>query len=465
MRLLSERKNILELQFQSSCSRDGTEHCLRSACILTLEPLIPLFDQIQSLLLYETLTIADAAGNLRKLAAAAPTGGWKLQQLTLHARWCGPSPEDIDITSWQDVSVALGHLSTCFPLLRQMDLKLPWVYDSTRFETAREVYANHWLPNIAMVAALANAVARLRRIQVMTLTGVPEIWLLPRPLTEVPEESLLYSPADTAADIEAANALLAPGLITSVKAAAATFPTLEALGGWLVHHLPTLQSLQLQAYGRSAWPAMFSSSDKMTGVVMSWHQKQQHPNSSSHCRAAVSTTAATTAAAMGWSQSRAENTKWCMRVTQAEYSPDPGADGLPGDDSTGSVRSHMSIRSKFCDWLSCYSSRPASELMCHISSCYLSLNLCDIDGLADLLVDMKCLKILEVRMGPCLQEPLHVDKHCLQTWRSLSAACKIFNMSRCFSGNVQGRHAQLVSDIFIKESHGYSSIHHQLISI
>lgn len=127
MQLLSQLTGITELQLHSSDSSSSYnmwDPFLR-AQILTLQPLIPLLHRLRSLQLNVDIAVADLAGNLQKLAVAAPDGGWKLQRLTLHTS-CTPIDEASRqrTPGWSEVCFGLEHLATAFPLSQELSVSL-----------------------------------------------------------------------------------------------------------------------------------------------------------------------------------------------------------------------------------------------------------------------------------------------------------------------------------------------------
>lgn len=280
-------------------------------------------------MLDDAVLMSDIAADTHALAAAAPKGGWQLQCLSLHAS-CPAAKCRCTNISWQQVCSALGDLATAFPLLEDLDIKLPLLgFDPVTKNLdvgsaiGSDVHAASWLANMAVVAALANAVVRLKRLEVLTMTGVPDSWALPKPLAEVP--AVLLSSESAAAQVEAADALLANGLLPSVTAAGATFPTMDDCGRWLLRHLPRLTSLRIVSWPNLCEPVQYPG----IGWSMSWQpQQQQLP---AECAAGINTTSSSLTGCSTAAIAAAEETEpeavhesaiEC-HITHASYSPGP----------------------------------------------------------------------------------------------------------------------------------------------
>lgn len=366
--LLLQRRSIRHLQINAW-------QPFRKAQIPSTQLINPLMQRLQTLQLSDGMTVADMAGFLQQLAVAQARG-WKLQHLTLQASWTDPAGP----SSWSEVCTGLGNLATASTGLRELDLKLPPLeLDDLCWqdENNDDVDAYLWLPNVAVVAALANSLVRLTALEVVTITDVPNIWVLPKPLAEVPADFLSASPSATA-QTEAANALLASGLLPSLTAAGATFLTLDDLGCWLLQHMPNLKKLQIQSTG------VRPEYGETCPCAMCWQRQQEH--AAVIANSSVQGCKATATAVIGPMQGT---------VTEVEFSHEQHALMTSGSQVDSSDTS-LSLR--FHESLSSYSSSPDSDLVCHISSCCLGLHLSDIDGLGDLLADLKSLRNLEVRM-------------------------------------------------------------------
>lgn len=410
MELLSERTDVTELHLQAFIAFDTTKQ-QQKACLTTLQPIKHLLPRLKTLALKDITIIMPYT--LQQLIAAAPATGWQLQCLFISTpHWC--QTRRIHLTEF---SSTLHNLTRAFPNLRQLHLQVPEV-DSGSIVVRKEAYdgtaaavnlaviptADAYedrlgrypctsqqaeVAKVALTAAIANAVLQLKFLESLTICDMPDIWILssneenPTALTmaaEMPEEKVAF-----------ANLVL-NGELSSVRAAAAVFDTLDDCGCWLLQQHINLTKLSITT--------------AETNWKMSWWQQDVQPNPA---LGQTTTTTINSNVAINGSQltgggtrtnqaaatpNRA-NIQMCVDVASCDFTCAPDLQHEMIAPHGGA--NHNLLRSAFIRDLRMYSLRPAPFLLCNTSSCNLELLLEHTESLAGLLADMKSLKVLKVR--------------------------------------------------------------------
>lgn len=416
--LSEERPDITELHLQAVAYCSPSTR--RKAWLTTMQPLRYLLPRLKTLVL-EGVAISMPYG-IYQLAAAAPAMGWQLQRLVISTlQWC--HKRDIH---WTELLPALQRLTEAFPNLKQLQLQLPevdcqseayaTVYDDKAAAAANilpgdvyEARIGGWpydlvgnyvegdLAEVAVVAAVANAVMRLKHLKCLTLSKIPDIWRrTPNSHTDDDGSPAAVTTAreSTAEESASVDVRLNGGILPSVAAAAAVFDTLDHCGCWLLQQHLSLGSLCIAT--------------NETGWEMSWWRQSQRftPDrdttgiiSDSSSRVTVQSSSSTAAATL------LSGSTPMGRVNLATYDytwAHKGREKMANTSSTdGSINNSVkSLCASFMSRLAVYSFRPASFLMYHINTCKLELLAEDTNSLADLLAHMKCLKRFEVRTIP-----------------------------------------------------------------
>lgn len=381
MQLLSQRSTpVTELHLLSFYGHGNV------ASLQSLQHLLP---NLQTLVI-RGITVDDLVRDLQQLAAAAAADsfeGWPLQSLTLE--WNNQC-------HWKLYSAAVQHLATAFPNLQQLDIRVPdigfylepipqledaaamtendlalldpkhLIFCSCGLDSAAMYVFSHpeYTPAaiereaataaVAAIASLANAMIQLKQLQTLTVTEVPDIWRLRTrdDSSEPPVAAVAIAAAAPDTIIQAGSGLLP-------SAAAAAFSTLEDLGCWLLQHHPKLLDLRI---------CTDEAAVKGKGCSLSWQCNRKLQPAGSHQTPLIA----------GSSNS--------SKLTPIDMSVAAGVEHYL----------HRYSATDFADQLSHYSSRPADDVMGHISSLALKIVYSDCLILPDLLENLKSLKHLEV---------------------------------------------------------------------
>lgn len=256
---------------------------------------------------------------------------------------------------------------------------------------------------VATIAALANAALKFKCLEDLCITGAPDIWESPTAAAAVPAAATAVPAAGSATPAQAAagaflldetdgSTVSSPyaGIVASLAPAATAFSKMEEVGCWLLHHHPKLMHVDITVV--SGWGMSWGRS---TG------QQEQQTNSSASQQCIEEA-----AVRMQPARSSISQIKWqifsahyaAQQASNKGYDADsretPAADRNADFDGT-----KQSLVADYTRWLSCYISRPAEAVWCHMTGCMLEVQYDQISDLADLLVKMQLLKTLEVRAG------------------------------------------------------------------
>lgn len=404
MQLLSQRTALTELQLlaagQDRHSTTDYSNYSSSSCVTTLQPLRHLMAQLQTLVI-KGVAAQNVVHDLKMLAAAAPAGGgWrKLQSLTLTAPLSYNGSAHAGRGS--DFCHALKHITAAFPGLLELIIEAPRL--TAPKATAVDIRMHSYQPSlnvngewaftalaeIAVLAALANAVLQLRSLSRLVVTGVPDIWADEKPTQVEAKAAVAAGPSILAA----VNKPLSSGVVHSVSAAAALFGTLDDFGCWLLHQHPSLRQLQI------------SLNTDQYERGMSWQRQVQQSLYTDGRNKLLTRTAAARSAAGAVKLYDFSVDSYCPNTTaHAAGQSQLFSNGEASTDVTtaacrcSSSSSIFQLSTVLCSAFSRYTSRPAVCLLPGITSCCLGLNQLHVHGFVAVLEDLHSLSHLEVSL-------------------------------------------------------------------
>lgn len=368
--LLAQRtRKVTEIHLLGASDGSLTSHNFSeadSAYISTLQPISYVCADLQTLVI-KGISVNNMAGDLQQLGASTPaTSSFPhLKTLSLYLRQnsCGAF-------NWAQYCSALHHLSSAFPALKHLEIRVPALEFSTfaaadsalarGLQTACSKHSMH-SAKVAVTATLASAAMQLRYLEELYFIEVPDIWhatvTRPSAVAALEDEFVFDDVSPTA------------GRLRSLMEATTAFSTLDACGCWLLQHHPGLRRLHISTEA-STWG-------------MSWHR---HPDldDSGNQWAGDGATAVSTSAGPGW----------CIDTSTYETAAKRHYGRSAASSSAGGS---MCLLTGFARHLSYYSAKPAAHLMQHITNCNLKFEHRAIDGLADVLSNLKTLQHLQVR--------------------------------------------------------------------
>lgn len=429
MQLLSKRTSIINLKMSPLEDDDG-KHQLYLA---TLKPVAYMIHQLTELSVLD-IAVRDVMEDLQYLTATAAAAATttqsppQLQKLALHA-------ESSAQPHWSQAVEVLQNLSTTFGLLKTLDICLPDLQYRPETVSARDLNAAVVAPasdteddsedqddadadaaeasdnevdlapvdtarglqmqqaQVATVAALANAAIKLTRLEQVSVRGLPDIWRpsaaeKPAAITAVAELERRMKRSDASMSDAAVDAT--DGRLLNTTTAAAAFVSLDSMGCWLLRHHSRLQDVSISIVG--SWG--------MSWVLPSEHlrQQSQHAISCVDNNCADHESDAAAAAGPRGSQTRWHlHGAWTVPYRSLAIASD-ATSSLEAASAAATIVATKCNRSvllpEFMDYMSYYSTRPA--LWQHVIRCCLDIHLAQINDMADLLADMKCLKMLQV---------------------------------------------------------------------
>lgn len=378
----------------------------KSAHIASLQPLLHLQGTLQTLVV-NGVAFRDLPGQLQQLSAATASsnGGWQLHRLTIEAYWGLPWDS---LEGCSSVESAVSAIADTFPALTYLNISLPerefesvscvgidddaadddsedsdayggFVSDPEEEQIWTDAEAADLKKRqtlaVGLVAAVADALAKLQELELLALYGFPDIWK-PRTVPAAGNARSSRSQQQQSAVITAAAAASAAETLASqpqtsvstAATAAAAFPTLDNLGGWLLQRLPKLKTTRI----------MLASAK----FCAQWQRRQQEQEPPQLDKKSNRTSLATSAM---------QNI--CVTYCPALFKR-PQASAI----DNSSISDDQLFEHGFTSLLSQYSCRSFVDLRSSIYICELELSGLDVDQLqlVALLGTLKLLEKLEV---------------------------------------------------------------------
>lgn len=242
---------------------------------------------------------------------------------------------------------------------------------------------------VAVVAALANAVLRLHNIVVLAVSRVPDIWCVWKREGQNSNTMTSSSATATTAMIPAciaafADVALAGESLSSAKAAAAEFTTLDDCGCWLLQQHPTLACLRMKTSG------------DVGRTDMTWNKHQQQSSVGDSSRGIECGSCKPAAAVLP----ELVDLKLYYAADLLSLSAQPhSVDSDSSSSSSGGPKlaDFSPLFDNLRHRLSPFSCCPTSKLLTTVSTLQLRLNAKDVVGVHGLLSHLGSLKHLEVR--------------------------------------------------------------------
>lgn len=428
MHMLSDCMNISSLYLYASNSHNSSSctSCSSSgsrAHVPTLLPIKHLLGQLESLTI-QGVIFDDLATDLWQLEAAAsaglPGGGWSLKYLDIEAIWSSASCSYS--LPWQLCAASLMHLTKAFSSLTELFITIPQLdYFAGPLSTDPEPpstpelrgsagsvdsHVAGQLAQVAVVAALANAVVQLQSLEVLAVSKVTDIWC-PGWMTGSETSSAAVTAAMVPSSRAAfADVALADGALRSTKEAAAAFRTLDDCGCWLLQQHPKLDCMRLEVTGsyggtKMTWNKQQQEEKPTVAAAYSSRGRGSAPDSCNTTPPAAIARAAATPLLCNLRVYHAADQSYPCYQPHTQCDSDSQADS---DDSSGNNRKWLVNNKPLTDSilrrLDPFSWRPAVKVLSKISSLRLRLKAADVSNLADLLDNLNSLRYLEVSVYP-----------------------------------------------------------------